>query len=99
MRYLRSLTLAAALTAATASADTLMLDDFENLGQANWVAGGRGAIGTSAYEGNGSLRLTAGATATKVISTEGYKDVTVAVSFAGLDLGAHGGCLARCFGR
>jgi hypothetical protein len=80
--------------ATAASADTLLLDDFQNLSQANWVAGGRGPIGTSEDDGNGSLRLTAGATATKVISTEGYKDVTIAVSFAGLDLGAHGGCFA-----
>jgi hypothetical protein len=94
MKILGSLTLAAALMAATASADTLLFDDFQNLGQASWVAGGRGAVGTSEDGGNGALRLTAGATATKVVSTQGYKDVTVAVSFAALDLGPHGSCFA-----
>ncbi|HEY1708713.1 MAG TPA: hypothetical protein VGG10_10655 [Rhizomicrobium sp.] len=77
-----------------ARADTIMLDDFQNYGQSNWVASGKGGVGTSAYKDNVSLRLTGGATATKTLSTEGYKDVSVTVSFAGLDLGKHGGCFA-----
>ena len=46
---------------AAARADNIMLDDFQNYGQANWVASGKGGVGTSAYRGNVSLRLTGGA--------------------------------------
>lgn len=96
MRILATtLLVAAALSATTAAraAETIVSDDFQNSSQSGWVAGEKGQIGTSAYGENVSLRLTAGASATKIIATQGYKDVSISGAFAAIDLGPHGGCL------
>lgn len=86
---------AAALSSAAAAhaAETIVSDDFQNSSPSGWVAGEKGQIGTSAYGDNVSLRMTAGASATKLISTQGYKDVAMSGAFAAIDLTTHGGCL------
>ncbi len=81
--------------AAPAAAETLMFNDFQNMGDAGWKqASDRGGVGTSDFKGNVSFRVTGGAAATNTVSTLGWKDVTIAMGVAAIDLGAHGGCFA-----
>jgi hypothetical protein len=81
--------------AAPAAAETLMSNDFQNMGDGGWKqASDRGGVGTSDFKGNVSFRVTGGAAATNSVSTLGWKDVTISMAVAALDLGAHGGCFA-----
>ncbi|HEX2594687.1 MAG TPA: hypothetical protein VHL34_24505 [Rhizomicrobium sp.] len=96
MRTLTTALLAAAALSAVSTAyaaETIISDDFQNSSASGWTVGEKGQIGTSDFKGNVSLRLTAGASATKIISTQGYKDVSMSAAFAAIDLGTHGGCV------
>lgn len=88
--------LATALAAATSAfAAPIFMDDFQD-GQADgWGAAGAGDVRLTTYQGNVSLRLTRQASATKAVSTRGFSQVSVAVSLAGLSLGADDACIAE----
>ncbi len=96
MRLLAGVAFAAMLAApAAASADTLLFNNFQNYSNGGWVQGDRGAIGTSEYAGNVTLRLAALGSGTQALSTVGYTGVTVSLTFYALMLGAHGQCVAE----
>jgi hypothetical protein len=83
---MRWLALAALMTASGAHAATIFSDDFQS-GKADiWKAAGRGDVRLTTYEGNISLRLTAHGAAVAKVSAKGYRDIAVAVSFAGLGI-------------
>jgi hypothetical protein len=95
MKTLATATAILLALAAPAAAETLMLNDFQNMGDAGWKqVPGKGGVGTSEYQGNVSFRVTGGAAATNSVSTLGWKDVSISVGVAALELGAHGGCFA-----
>jgi len=93
---LGGLVLATALACATsAAAAPIFMDDFQD-GQADgWGAAGAGDVRLTTYQGNVSLRFTRQASATAVVSTRGFSQVSVAASLAALSLGADDACIAE----
>jgi len=88
--------LAAALVcAAPAVAAPIFVDDFQDGRADGWGAAGAGDVRLTTYQGNVSLRFTRQASATAVVSTEGFSQVSVAASLAALSLGADDACIAE----
>jgi CO/xanthine dehydrogenase Mo-binding subunit len=96
MKYLATAALAAALCAPqAASAENLVFYDFQNDMTGPWIAADSHYVGTSTYNGNISLKLTAGATATNTIATIGYQGISISASFAAYQMDTHGACFAE----
>lgn len=98
MRRVRlgGLVLTAALTLATSAlSEPIFADDFQDGQAEGWGAAGAGDVRLTTYEGNVSLRLTGGASATASVSTVGYGSVIVAASLAAQSLGRNDACVGE----
>ena len=87
--------LCSTLVSASASADTIYLEDFQSGKSDGWGASGDGDLRLTTYLGNVSLRLMKNAAAVTKVSTQGFTDVSVTVSFAAQSLEAEDECAAE----
>ena len=77
----------------SARADTIYSEDFQSGKSEGWLAMGKGEVRLSTYGTNISLKLTAGATAVKAVSTVGFSRVRLSVAFAALSLSGDDACI------
>lgn len=96
MRRAASVAAALAIFAGSAGAETLLNEDFQNGKADGWAASGD--VRLSDYQGNISLKLTGRASASRMISTQGYKSIRVTISFAALSLRGVEACIGEVSG-
>jgi len=77
-----------------AQAAQLFAAHFQDDKITGWTTVGAGGVRLSAFNGRKSLQLDSGAAAVASFSASGYRQLIVTLGFAGLRLGARGGCLA-----
>jgi hypothetical protein len=75
-------------------AETIVEEDFQDGKADGWGGTGDGDLRLTTYEKNVSMRLQKRAAAITRLSTEGYTNVTVAVSFAAVSLESNEECIA-----
>jgi hypothetical protein len=86
-----------AFAAAPARAEPIFSETFQDGDADGWAPSG-GDVRLTTYAGNVSMRLTRRAAAVAGVSTSGVSDVTVAASFAALDLEGDDYCLVEASG-
>lgn len=94
LRFYLPLALSAVLSA-SAHADPIFTDDFQDGKADEWKATGAGDVRLSTYAGNVSLRLVGNAAAVRIFSTEKFGDVSIGLSFAAVSLEDNGACIAE----
>lgn len=95
--FLLAVLLAAAMTAEAAPPEIIFEDDFQD-GEADGWGGMGGALRLTTYEGNVSLRLTAGGAAALALTTEGYTGIVASGAFAAMNLAPGDACIAEVSG-
>ncbi|QKS00460.1 beta-lactamase family protein [Sphingomonas sp. CL5.1] len=79
----------------TAGAEELFRSDFQHGTAAPWQASGRGDVRLTSFEGNVSMRLTAGASALAEMPVRGMRRLYVTVKIAGDGLDPQAACVAE----
>lgn len=83
------------MLAAPLHAETLVDEDFQDGKADGWGGTGEGDLRLTTFEKNVSMRLQKRAAAITKLSTEGYTNITVAVSFAAMSLEGSEDCIAE----
>ncbi|WP_395646753.1 hypothetical protein [Terricaulis sp.] len=96
-RLLVALAALVALGAAPASAEPIFSETFQDGDAGGWSPSG-GDVRLTTYATNVSMRFTRRAAAVAGVSTRGFSEVTVAASFAALDLEGDDYCLVEASG-
>ncbi|WP_411819890.1 hypothetical protein ABFZ85_14640 [Hyphococcus formosus] len=92
--YVLAFLMCTSLYGATAGAQSLLFDDFENSDAEDWVAQpGRGDVRLTEYSGNISMRLTRNAAAFRQVSLGAAERVIVSAFFAASDLEGEDACI------
>ncbi len=73
----------------------LFEDDFQDGEAEGWTASGKGDVRLTRYQGNVSMRLTRTAAVVTRVSTRGFEDIRIALSFAASSLEAQEQCLGE----
>jgi len=80
---------------ASADAQTLFSEDFQDGNADGWRSAGKGDIRLTTYAGNVSLRLTRSANALIALKVEGPEQVRISASFAAMNLEQTDACIAE----
>jgi len=83
------------LLAAPLHAETIVDEDFQDGKADGWGGTGEGDLRLTTFEKNVSMRLQKRAAAITKLSTEGFTNITVAVSFAAMSLEGNEDCIAE----